>query len=384
MHVGIVAPCSSGVLADLLPSSGGADVGCGGYLIATLVRALIGRGHHVSVITLSPELTERRILQGPQLTYYVYPMRTQRKMRDLFRVERQGLKEGILLANPDILHAHWTYEFALACLEMHIPTIITSHDNAFQVLRFSRDMYRLGRLYLQIRVMRQARFLTAVSPYLANSLRWLAQAEIEVVPNPIEVPQKAECYGDQAPGSVRIATVLNGWGKRKNPQAAIQAFYLLRCEIPHAEMFMYGEDFEAYGLASQWAASRGLSRNIHFCGFQPYCDLLKKLREMSILLHPALEESCGMVLLEAMSVGLPVVGGIGSGAVPWVLDEGRAGFLTNMRYPEQIAATLLTCLGQVDERKRKQSNAYERVLSMFSPSAVAEKYEKLYTNALSV
>jgi L-malate glycosyltransferase len=383
MHVGIVAPCSSGGLADLLPSAGGVDVGWGGYLIATLVRALIGRGHRVSVITLSPELTEQRILHGPQLTFYVYPMRTHRRMRDLFKVERQGLKEGILLANPDILHAHWTYEFALACLEMHIPTIITSHDNAFRILQFSKDVYRLGRLYLQMRVMRQARFLTAVSPYLANSLHWLAQTEIQVVPNPVELPQKAEGCDDQASGSVRIATVLNGWGKLKNPQAAIQAFDLLRREIPHVEMFMYGEGFEVHGPASQWAASKGISRNIRFCGFQPHGDLLKKLQGMSILLHPALEESCGMVLLEAMAVGLPVVGGIGSGAVPWVLDEGRAGFLTDMRHPEQIAATLLTCLGQVDERERRQSNAYERVQSLFSPSAVAEKYEKLYVNALS-
>ena len=78
------------------------------------------------------------------------------------------------------------------------------------------------------------------------------------------------------------------------------------------------------------------------------------------------------------------MGGIGSGAVPWVLDEGRAGFLTNVKRPEQIAATLLTCLRQVDERKRKQGNAYERVRSLFSPSAVAEKYEKLYTKALAV
>ena len=384
MHVGIVAPCSSGLLADLLPASGGVDLGCGGYLIATLVRALIERGHRVSVITLSPELTERRILKGSQLTYYVYPMRTKRKMRDFFRVERQGLREGILLANPDILHAHWTYEFAMACLETYLPTIVTSHDNAFQILRFSRDMYRLGRLYLQVLVMRKARFLTAVSPYLANSLCWLAQTEIEVVPNPVEIPQKAGCHGDQSSGGVRIATVLNGWSKLKNPQAAIRAFHLLCREIPHAEMFMYGEDFEENGLASQWAASQGLSRNIHFCGSTPHRDLLRKLREMSVLLHPALEESCGMALLEAMAVGLPVVGGIGSGAVPWVLDEGQAGFMTNMRHPEQIAATLLTCLGQVDERKQKQSHAYARVLSLFSPRAVAEKYERIYANALSV
>ena len=119
--------------------------------------------------------------------------------------------------------------------------------------------------------------MTAVSPYLANSLRWLTRTKIEVVPNPVEVPQKAYCDGDQAPGSVRIATVLNGWCKLKNPQAAIQAFYLLRREIPHAEMFMYGEDFEEGGPASQWAASRGLSSNIRFCGFQPHSELPKKL-----------------------------------------------------------------------------------------------------------
>jgi L-malate glycosyltransferase len=384
MHIGIVAPCSSGGLADLLPSGGGADLGWGGHLIATLVRALIGRGHRVSVITLSPELTERRILQGPQLTYYVYPTRTQKRMRDLFKVERHGLKEGILLAKPDILHAHWTYEFALACLETHIPTIVTTHDNAFQILRYSRDMYRLGRLYMQIRVIRQSRYVTAVSPYLANSLRWLARNEIEVVPNPVEVFQNAHCYADQVLSSVRIATAIDGWGELKNPQAAIQAFYLLRREIPDAEMFMYGGDFEANGPASRWAARKGLSRNIRFCGFQPHCDLLKKLRRMSILLHPSLEESCGMILLEAMAVGLPVVGGIGSGAVPWVLDEGRAGFLTNVKRPEQIAATLLTCLRQVEGRKHKQSNAYERVRSLFSPGAVAAKYEQLYTKGLAM
>src|SRR5262245_51586898 len=104
MHIGIVGACSSGLLSDLLPNSGGVDLGCGGYLVATLVRALIGRGHYVSVITLSPELKDRRILQGPRLTYYVYPMRTRRRMRDLYKVERQGLREGILMAKPEILH----------------------------------------------------------------------------------------------------------------------------------------------------------------------------------------------------------------------------------------------------------------------------------------
>src|SRR5215475_12787994 len=100
MHIGIVSPCSSGPLADLLPNSNGVDLGCGVHFMATLVRAFIGRGHHVSVVTLSPELSHLKILKGPELTYYVYPMRNRRKMRDLYKVERQGLTEGIRLAKP--------------------------------------------------------------------------------------------------------------------------------------------------------------------------------------------------------------------------------------------------------------------------------------------
>jgi hypothetical protein len=103
----------------------------------TVVRALIERGHYVSVVTVSAEITMPRILRGPELTYFSYPRRTQKRMRDLYKLERQGIRDGILLPKPDV-HAHWTYEFALACLKIGVPTLITSHDKAFRVLRFAK------------------------------------------------------------------------------------------------------------------------------------------------------------------------------------------------------------------------------------------------------
>jgi len=383
MHIGIVSPCSSAPLADLLPDSNGVDLGCGVYFIATLVRALIGRGHRVSVVTLSSELAQPKILRGSQLTYYVYPMRPRRRMRDLYKFERQGLREGIRLAKPDVVHAHWTYEFALACFESGLPTLVTSHDNAVRVLRFTTDPYRLGRLYLQIRVVRNARFLTAVSPYLAKSLRWIARRKIPVIPNAIDIPRESE-IGSKAQGaSIRIATVLNGWGRLKNAKAAILAFNLVRRRSPGAEMFMYGDGYEARGQASQWALSQGLTKNIYFCGFLPPQQLQTKLREMSILLHPSLEEACPMAILEAMALGVPVVAGGGVGGVPWVLDNGKAGFLTNIRDPKRIAQALLTCIEQTETRQERQRNAHDRVASLFSPNTVAEQYESLYEKALS-
>jgi glycosyltransferase involved in cell wall biosynthesis len=351
--------------------------------MATLVRQLIKGGHRVAVITLSPDISDRKVLNGPRLTYYVYPMRTNRRTRDLYKLERDGLSDGIRLANPDILHAHWTYEFAMACLDAGVPTLVTSHDNAFKVLWYAKSLAMLGRLYLQMMVIRKARFLTAVSPYLIQCHRFLTKKDIELIPNAVEIHQ-ASILCNPKSGPPRIATVLNGWDTWKNPKGAIKAFNLLRRKRPGAQLFMYGIDFEQGGIASQWAASRGLTRNIHFCGFLPREDLHKKLKNMSILLHPALEEACPMGILESMALGLPVVAGNKSGGVPWVLDKGQAGFLTDVTKPQEVADTLLMCLENAGDRERKRTNAYRRVISLFSPETVAAKYESMYEKVLSL
>jgi L-malate glycosyltransferase len=384
MHIGIISPCSSGPLADLLPESGGVDLGCGVHFMATLVRALIERGHRLSVVTLSEEISEKRIFEGPKLAFYVYPMRSRRRMRDLFKLEREGLREGILRAKPEILHAHWTYEFAMASLDSDLPTLVTSHDNAFQQLRFSKDLYRLGRLYMQIKVVRRAQHLSVVSPYLARTLSWLAIKPVEVIPNPIFIPRQPVEVRWQSTEMVKIATVLNGWGNRKNPKKAIEAFSRLRRKLPAAQLFMYGQDFEVGGPAAMWASNAGLSENIRFRGFLTPRDLQNELRQMSVLLHPALEEACPLVLLEAMALGIPIVAGRNAGGVPWVLDDGRAGFLTDVSDPDSIFQALIDCIEREDIREEKQKAARERVEKVFSPSSIAGQYEQIYERILSL
>jgi glycosyltransferase involved in cell wall biosynthesis len=383
MNIAIVSPCSSGPLADLIPESAGVDLGCGAHFMATLVKALVARGHQVSVITLSSGVHCPVLFKGPNLTYYVYPMRTQRRMRDLYKLERQGLLEGILAAKPDVLHAHWTYEFAMACLETKLPLVVTSHDNAFQQLRFCKDLYRLGRLYIQLRVIKQTPLLTAVSPYLANSLQWLAKTEIEMIPNAVKVPEEDDRRCERFAGSLKIATILNGWSSRKNPKNALRAFHLLRRRMPDAELFMYGYDFEEGGIASEWSAHRGLNKNVHFCGFLPPPELQQSLSRMALLLHPSLEEACPLAILEAMALKVPIVAGQNAGGVPWLLDGGEGGFLTEVRDPEKIAKALLECVKEADVRRRKQELAYDKVVREFSPDGVAGQYEKVYERALA-
>jgi L-malate glycosyltransferase len=304
-------------------------------------------------------------------------MRRKRKTRDFYLLERQGLVEGIRLANPDVVHAHWTYEFALACLHTGLPTLVTSHDNAFRVFRFAKNLYTLVRLYLQIQVIRKARFLTAVSPYLADAHSSLTKKHIAVIPNPVEIHSEETKGYDEAltPGAVKIATVLNGWTSWKNPKAAIKAFNLVLQKKPEAELFMYGLDFDQGGVASKWAKTGGFERNIHFCGYLPREQLQRALNGMSVLF--------GMAVAEAMTAGIPVVGGEKSGAVPWLLNYGQAGYLTDVRDPAIMAQTLVTCIEDVKQCERKRQNARDRITNLFSPKAVAEQYETMFDNVLT-
>src|SRR5690606_5213360 len=114
----------------------------------------------------------------------------------------------------------------------------------------------------------------------------------------------------------------------------------------------------------------------------PHERLLEEISRMTILLHPALEESFGMAIVEAMSLGVSVVAGAKAGGVPWVLDDGRAGFLTDVSEPRAMTETLLVCIRDAEERARRRRNAYERVTTYFSAAAVAERYERLYEKVL--
>ena len=98
-------------------------------------------------------------------------------------------------------------------------------------------------------------------------------------------------------------------GKSEKSEGSYKGVLPLAAGATRRNYVMYGDDFEEGGIAARWAGRKQLSQNIKFCGFLPHRELLKHLKTMSILLHPALEESFGMAVTEAMALGLPVVAG---------------------------------------------------------------------------
>jgi glycosyltransferase involved in cell wall biosynthesis len=93
-----------------------------------------------------------------------------------------------------------------------------------------------------------------------------------------------------------------------------------------------------------------------------------------LLAHPSLEESFGNTLIEAMARGTPVLGGFRSGAVPWVLDEGRAGVLCDVRDAEALAAAAHEVLSDPARWRALSAAGLDRVRGAFTLSRVADAY----------
>lgn len=364
----------------------------GAPLLGTLVGALLDRGHNIVAYTTSPDMppSTRRSASGDnfKITYCASRPRAFRysngylgRAADAFRHERAALSQAMLDDAPDLVHAHWSYEFALAAIESGLPHLITCHDVPQVVLRHAPNLYRLVRYFMARRVLKRAQHLTAVSPYLKQMVEGYAHVQIGVVPNPLPAhpAHLVEPTRQYDPKRPRIAMVLNGWGALKNPQPALHAFAGLRQSFPAAELWIMGSDYGPGGKAESWARAQALADGVHFMGPQPYPVLLAKLAESDLLLHPSLEETFGMSIAEAMSLGVPVVGGRASGAVPWVIGEG--GVVTDVTSSAAIEAALHKLLSDQSARLAHAQKARARAES-FSAAEVAAAYETHYAAIL--
>jgi glycosyltransferase involved in cell wall biosynthesis len=363
----------------------------GAPLLGTLIGALLERGHSIVAYTTSSDMpvSTRVAARGDRfkITYCAARPRAFRysdgrwgRAADAFKHERALLVQAMREDAPDLVHAHWSYEFALAAIESGLPHVVTCHDAPQVVLRYSPDLYRLIRYFMARRMLDHASHLTAVSPYLKQKLQGYARVPIAVVPNPLPVhPPEFASRRTFEPARPCIAVVLNGWGARKNPKPALRAFAKLRKTIPGAELNIMGSDYGPGGQAESWAESHGLSQGVNFMGSQPYAVLLEKLADSDLLLHPALEETFGMSIAEAMSLGVPVIGGCNSGAVPWVIGGG--GVVVDVASDQAILAALEKMLSDPHARKRHAEAAKTRA-DNFTALHVAINYEAHYQIAM--
>ncbi len=346
MHVALVGPCSPQDVVSLL-DGGDAEraaraPGYRGVPVSELAKGLVEAGHQVTVCSLDSSLersTERYLGDGFQLLVQRARPRSRDYFRDFYAAERRGMASLLRDAAPDVVHAHWTYEFELAAQDSGLPHVTTARDAPWTILRQVPDAYRAARLAVAWRARPGIRDLVVASPYMVQAWRrqMLYKREMTVIPNMIMRLPAGGSRKSRVPSAICVADP----SPRKNIEALARSFVAVRREFASARLRVVGPELaESDALPSRLAAA-GLADGIEFLGRLGREQLAAEMASAWCLVHPSLEESFGNTLVEALSLGTPVIGGRDSGAVPWVLDYGRAGDLVDVRSDVQLANALV-------------------------------------------
>lgn len=366
---------------DLTPERAAALPGglsVGSTPVTQLALGLLKRGHELLVVSLDPALDQECVLDGPRLRVCLGPYRAAKRTRDLFRRERAYVRDALRREAPDVAHAHWTYEYALGALDSGRPTLITPRDWAPAILRLRPTPFRVVRTVMNVEALHRGQHFTVTSPYMLARVRRWARGSVELIPNAID----AELFAGEAPHRAgrppRLLAINNGFSRRKNVSTLIEAFALVRRQQGDCRLHLVGTDFEPGGPAQRWARDRRLDDGIDWQARVPHHQVPALLRTADVFVHPSLEESFGLVLVEAMAQHLPVVGGRASGAVPWVLDEGRAGLLVDVTSAASLAGGLLDLLGEPSRRQRLAEAGHGHAWRHFRMDHVLDRYVERY------
>ncbi|MFD5232372.1 glycosyltransferase family 4 protein [Streptomyces qaidamensis] len=373
MHIGLTGPVD---LSPLLPAlDRPLPAVPTGPSTGWLARTWLDQGHRVTVFAMSHEVTSRTVFGSGRLHIVVTPMRPSKQVRDLYRYERRQLAAALREHPTDVVSAHWTYEYARAAIASGRLAFVTARDAPLRCAWEMRHAYRWLRNTQALPAVHRATALSANSPYTAQHLRRClgVRRPIEVIPNGVRT-DALPTFCAPPPGDTPLfAAALQGWGPMKNTKALLQAFALVRTRIPRARLLLLGSDHGPGGPAQAWAAAREITAGVEFAGQLPHAAMLDRLAtEAHVLVHPSRLESFSMICAEAMGMGLPVVAGRRSGAVPWVV--GHAGLLVDIDRPDRIAEAM-TALAREDERRVALGTAGRaRVRAHFSLNDIARAY----------
>lgn len=175
--------------------------------------------------------------------------------------------------------------------------------------------------------------------------------------------------------------------ERKGFKYLIEAIpYVLR-DYPKTKLIIGNDGPERKNL-EDLSDTLGISKNVIFPGFIPNEDLPKFMALANVFVLPSIidqtgdTEGLGLVLLEAMACGTPVIG-TNVGGIPYIIKNGMNGLLVEQKNPEQLAEIIIRLLGDGGLRKRIGEAGKKYVEKNFSWGIISEKCVQILKAALS-
>ncbi len=164
----------------------------------------------------------------------------------------------------------------------------------------------------------------------------------------------------------------------------VRAAALVVKSIPAAKGFIVGDcsdgDRKFLEEVRELITSYGIGRNIILTGYRK--DVPAFMQLMNVVVHASIKaEPFGMVLIEGMAMGKPIVATKMGGPLDIVVD-GQTGFLVEPANIEDLAKAVQRLLRESSLAEAMGRNGQDRVVKMFTKERYARQVEEVYIHAL--
>ena len=287
----------------------------------------------------------------------------------------------------DIWHAHQAFYNAAVALTVArlFGTRIVVKDAASGTYG---DLARLRRVTLGPWVRREllrADAVISLNSEMTDELlkEGIAQSRIHRIPNGVDVTQFSPPSAERRrearhslgiPHEGVLAVFAGRLGEDKGTQFLIDAWSRVEERSAGRSWILLVAGEELRGDAYTRRGKREL-KHARFIG--KVTDVRPLLHAADLLVHPSLSEGVSNIVLEAMAVGLPVVGTL-TGGLKEQIEDGVTGILVAPRDAGALADALVALLQDGDHRAKLGSAGRVSVAHRYDVASVLAAYEELY------
>lgn len=287
----------------------------------------------------------------------------------------------------DVIHTHWIiptgFVGAIIGRIFNKVHITTAHAGDVFTIRKSKILGIFGSF-----VFKNSEMITANSEYTKNvilSIDDRFKDNVEIVPmgvdtsrfNPNKASNLRKIYGAEY-----LILSVGRLVDKKGIEHLIMAMKEVTKIFPNAKLIIGGSGPVKNKLV-KLCENLELTKNVIFTGYIDNADLPKYYASSDIFVLPSIEtkggdtEGLGVVLLEAMACGTPVIGSNIGGITDIIIDK-ETGFLTQPNNPKDIAEKIIKLLSNEKMGQKFSENGLITVQKKFTWDVVTKQFTKLY------
>ena len=368
--------------------------------LVELLRRLRARGHDIEVLASSYRGLPDHVHHGiPVHRFRYFPARWERLTHEETAPDRMrrsplyavmplfflvgGMRRARKLGRArryDIIHVHWPMPMALlgwAARRGHRAPMVTT----FYGIELRWVQSRLPFLRWLVRwAARASAQAVAISTYTARELRKIVDTPVDVIPYTAELPPPAPVARSR--DGERSILFVGRLIERKGVAHLIRALGTVRRAVP-ARLVIVGDGPER-GSLEHLAQATGVASHVEFLGRVSDEALRHAYASADAFVLPSVldqrqdTEGLGVVLLEAMNYGVPVVAS-DIGGITDIVQHERTGLLVPPGDESALARALTRLLSDPELARALGAGGTRLLRETFSWDSVVQRWEDVYT-----